>query len=255
LAVSKAFVEEGATVVMASIEPSEERDRAVEETAVRPGASTAVLCDVSDPQQVDGMVAGVLDKYGRIDILVNNAGLAGWADFFTISTEDWQRTLDVNYKGVFLCSRAVARAMIDRGIRGRIITTSSLGVFVGDVKQFHYCATKAAAHNLMQSLAVILGPCGISCNSIAPTAILTDMNRDFYAYPANRGAVSKRTVVGRIGEPADVAGAYVYFASDDSGFTTVHQDRRRNSYPPVARSADLMGRYQRALCLPSVSNA
>jgi L-rhamnose 1-dehydrogenase len=220
LAVSRAFVAEGATVVMASVDSAAERERALDATSARPGASTALFCDVSDPAQVDAMVAEVLDKHGRIDILVNNAGVGGWADFFTISIEDWQRTLDVNYKGVFLCSRAVARAMIDRGIRGRIITTTSLGVFVGDVKQFHYCATKAAAHNLMQSLAVILGPHGITCNSVAPTAILTDMNREFYADKTSREAVEKRTVVGRIGSPEDVAAAYVYFASDDSGFTT-----------------------------------
>jgi L-rhamnose 1-dehydrogenase len=166
------------------------------------------------------MVADAVTRHGRIDILVNNAGVGGWADFFTISAEDWQRTLNINYKGVFLCSRAVARVMVDRSIRGRIITTSSLGVFVGDVQQFHYCATKAAAHNLMQSLAVILGPYGITCNSIAPTAIMTDMNRTLRDDPAIREYVEKRTVLGRVGEPSDLASAYVYFASDDSSFTT-----------------------------------
>ena len=211
LAISRAFASEGAVVVMASVDSDEQRQTAETEVTALETAS-ALRCDVSDPTQVDSLVRRVVEQHGRIDILVNNASIAGYGDFFKMTLDEWQRVVDVNYKGVFLCSRAGARVMIDQGIRGRIISTSSLGVFTGSATQFHYSPTKAAVHNFMQSLAVILGPYGITCNSVAPAAILTDMNREVFGDPTVREAIEKRTVVGRLGVPADVAAAYVYFS-------------------------------------------
>jgi L-rhamnose 1-dehydrogenase len=93
-------------------------------------------------------------------------------------------------------------------------------VFTGSGVQTHYAAMKAAVHNLMQSLAIILGPYGITCNSVAPALIATDMNREELADDVRRNAVLQRTPVRRVGEPRDLAAAYLYFASDDSSFTT-----------------------------------
>jgi L-rhamnose 1-dehydrogenase len=184
------------------------------------GTAIAIRCDVSDSDQVQAMVARVLREWDRIDILVNNAAVCPFKPFLEIPETMWQEVLDVNLKGYFLCSQAVARVMVERGIRGRIIAVSSISAEFGGSQQAHYCASKAGINLLVKSMAISLGPYGITCNAVLPGTVETDINRDQLADPEVRDYWSRRAPLGRIGVPEDITGPVVFFASDDSAWCT-----------------------------------
>ncbi|HEX6514345.1 MAG TPA: 3-oxoacyl-ACP reductase family protein [Nocardioidaceae bacterium] len=179
-----------------------------------------VRADVSSRRDVEQMVHGVTDSLGALDILVNNAGICPFHDFIDMPEELWDRVHAVNLKGTFLCSQAAARAMIRQGRGGRIIAMSSISALVGGAQQAHYTATKAGIHSLMQSMAISLGPHGITCNSVMPGAILTAINTDDLSDEAKRAYFEKRIPLGRTGEPDDVAGPVVFLASDEARYMT-----------------------------------
>lgn len=180
----------------------------------------AIHCDVSDSQQVQAMVERVLQEWGTIDILVNNAAICPFKPFMEISEELWDQVLDTNLKGYFLCSQAVARVMIEKGVRGRIIAVSSISSEFGGSQQAHYCASKAGINLLIKSMAIALGPYGITCNAVLPGTVETDINRAQLADPEVRAYWSQRAPLGRIGTPEDIAGPVVFFASEDAGWCT-----------------------------------
>ncbi len=173
-----------------------------------------VQADVSNKSQVEAMIATTVRELGGLDILVNNAGICPFHDFLTMPEELWDRVQAVNLKGAFLCSQAAAKVMIEQGRGGRIISISSISALVGGALQTHYTPTKAGIHSLMQSLAIVLGPHGITCNSVMPGAILTDINKDDLADLEKRAYFERRVPVGRLGEPDDIAGPVVFLASD-----------------------------------------
>lgn len=174
----------------------------------------AVEADVSHKDAVARMVAETVERLGGLDILVNNAGICPFHDFLDMPEELWDRVNDVNLKGPFLCSQAAANRMVEQGRGGRIISISSISALVGGGRQTHYTPTKAGVHSLMQSLAIVLGPHGITCNSVMPGAIATDINKEDLADPVKRASFNKRVPVGRLGEPDDIAGPVVFLASD-----------------------------------------
>jgi L-rhamnose 1-dehydrogenase len=179
-----------------------------------------VRADVSDGAQVQAMVGTVVEHWGRIDILVNNAAICPFVGFLEMPRPVWQQVLDVNLTGYFLCSQAVARVMVEQGIRGRIIAVSSISAEFGGSQQAHYCASKAGINLLIKSMAISLGPYGITCNAVLPGTVETDINRDALADPAVRDYWSQRAPLGRIGQPEDVAGPVLFFAGDDSAWCT-----------------------------------
>ncbi len=178
------------------------------------GRALAVEADVSQKPAVELMVATVVDHFGGLDILVNNAGICPFHDFLDMPEELWDRVQDVNLKGTFLCSQAAARVMVDQGRGGRIISVSSISALVGGGMQTHYTPTKAGIHSLMQSIAIVFGPHGITCNSVMPGAIETDINRDDLSDPEKRAYFQQRIPLGRVGQPDDIAGPVVFLASD-----------------------------------------
>jgi L-rhamnose 1-dehydrogenase len=188
---------------------------AIEETG---GSAVAIGADVSRKDEVDAMFASVVERYGRVDILVNNAGICPFAEFLDIDEELWDRVHAVNLKGAFLCSQAAARAMLDRGEGGRIVSVSSISALVGGPLQVHYTPTKAGIRSLMQSLALVLGPHGITCNSVLPGTIATDLNAQFFEDEERRQRYEAGIPVGRLGSPADVAGAVAYLVSDEAAY-------------------------------------
>lgn len=182
--------------------------------------AVAVEADVSDSAAVTAMVARAASALGGLDILVNSAGICPFHDFLTMPEELWDRVQGVNLKGAFLCSQAAARVMVEQGRGGRIISVSSISALVGGALQAHYTPTKAGIHSLMQSLAISLGPHGITCNSILPGAIATDINKDDWSDPVKRAYLDQRIPLGRFGEPDDLAGPVVFLASDAARYVT-----------------------------------
>jgi L-rhamnose 1-dehydrogenase len=182
------------------------------------GEAHVVEADVADPEQVMAMVEDVSAHRERIDVLVNNAGICPFADLDDIDVDLWDRVQHVNLRGTFLTSQSVARRMAAQGGGGRIISLSSISAWVGGSQQVHYCATKAGVSSLMRSMAIALGPHGITCNAVLPGAIETDINRADLAQPGKRGYFERRIPLGRVGQPEDVAGVIWLLAQPEAAY-------------------------------------
>jgi L-rhamnose 1-dehydrogenase len=218
-AIAVRFAQEGARVAV--VGRNVDRGRETVGLVERAGSTGIfVPADVSDGAQVQIMVDAVVDRWRHVDILVNNAAICPFKDFVEMSEALWDEVLDVNLKGYFLCSRAVARTMIEQGIRGRIIAVSSISSEFGGSQQAHYCASKAGINLLVKSMAISLGPHGITCNAVLPGTVETDINREALSDPEVRGYWLKRGPIGGLGQPEDIAGPVLFFASDDSAWCT-----------------------------------
>jgi L-rhamnose 1-dehydrogenase len=218
-AIALRFGQEGARVAVVG------RDQEMGGETVRvieaAGGQAAFLpTDVSDSALVQAMVDAVVDRWGRIDVLVNNAAICPFEDFLEMGEALWDQVLDVNLKGYFLCSQTVARVMVEQGIKGRIIAVSSISAEFGGSQQAHYCASKAGINLLVKSMAISLGPHGITCNAVLPGTVETDINREALSDPEVRNYWLNRGPIGGLGKPEDIAGPVLFFASDDSAWCT-----------------------------------
>jgi L-rhamnose 1-dehydrogenase len=218
-AIAVGFGREGARVVVADIRDAEGA-ATVDRVNQVGGEGLFVHTDVSNQEDVQALVHSTLDAFGTIDVLVNDAGICPFEDFLAMPEEMWVRVQDVNLKGVFLCSQAVARVMVEQGTAGRIINISSISSIVGGAQQAHYCATKAGINLLTASMAIALGRHGIRCNAVLPGPIETDINREDLADEEKRDTFVKRTPLRRIGQPEDVVGPVLFFASEDAAWCT-----------------------------------
>jgi len=215
------LAEAGATVVVNAHSAASRNEHAADVvSAIEAGGgrALAVAADVSVKAEVEAMIAETIATFGGLDILVNNAGICPFHDFLTMPEELWDRVQDVNLKGVFLCSQAAASQMVAQGRGGRIVSISSISALVGGGMQTHYTPTKAGIHSFMQSLAIVLGPHGITCNSVLPGTIETDINKDDLSDPEKRAYFGKRIPVGRLGKPDDIAGPVVFLASEEARY-------------------------------------
>lgn len=172
-------------------------------------------CDVTQPQQVEAMVAACLRALGQIDILVNNAGIVRDATLLKMSEEQWQSVLDVNLGGVFHCTRAAAPHMVARRC-GKIINMASIVGLYGNFGQTNYAAAKAGVVGLTRTWARELGPKGITVNAIAPGFIATDMVGQMPPEAVEK--MKQRTPLQRLGAPEDIAAACAFLASPDADF-------------------------------------
>ncbi len=166
-------------------------------------------------QAIDNAVA----ELGAIDVLVNNAGIGAEHDPLLVTERDWDELAEVNLKGVFFTTQAVARHMIDRGY-GRIVMISSQASLVGLPRSAVYCATKAGLNGLVRALALEWAPHGVTVNAVAPTWIYTPGTADRLDDPDFRQSVLAQIPVGRIGTTDDVAAAVIYLASEAAGLVT-----------------------------------
>ena len=218
-AIAIRFAAEGARVAVVDVREVES-DETVRLIETAGGQALAVCTDVTDSAQVQAMVDIVLARWDTIDILVNDAGICPFEAFLDMSEALWDQVLDTNLKGYFLVSQAVARAMVERGAKGRIIAVSSISAEFGGSQQAHYCASKAGINLLVKSMAISLGPHGITCNAVLPGTVETDINRAALTDPAVRAYWSQRAPLGRLGQPDDIAGPALFFATDDSAWCT-----------------------------------
>ncbi len=218
-AIALRFGQEGARVAVVDLREEEGREtvRLIEGAG---GQAVFVRTDVSDQRQVQAMVDAVVKQWGTIHILVNNAGICPFEGFLEMSEGLWDQVLDVNLKGYFLCSQAVAKVMVEQNVKGRIIAVSSISSEFGGSSQAHYCASKAGINLLVKSMAISLGPHGITCNAVLPGTVETDINREALADPEVRDYWSQRAPLGRLGLTEDIAGPVLFFAGDDSGWCT-----------------------------------
>ncbi len=190
----------------------------------RQGVEHLVLhLDITNEAAVDATFATVAARYGRIDILVNNAGIALRRPTVKLSREDWQAVIDVNLTAVFLCCRAAARLMIPAG-RGAIVNVSSImGLSGGGLyPNLSYQSTKGAIVNLTRALAVEWAGYGIRVNSVAPTWVRTDLTQGLFNNPELLNRILDLTPLRCLAEPADIADAIVFLASDRARMITGH---------------------------------
>jgi len=181
------------------------------------GKGKAYACDVSDSASVEQLFTAIQGDLGTPAVLVNNAGINRDTLLMRMKEEDWDRVLDVNLKGAFLCIRAVSRSMM-KARYGRIVNVSSVIGQTGAAGQSNYAASKAGLFGLTMSVAKELGSRGITCNAVAPGFVETDMTESL---PAEmREAVISTAPAGRLGLPGDIAPAVLFLASDGAGYIT-----------------------------------
>jgi NAD(P)-dependent dehydrogenase (short-subunit alcohol dehydrogenase family) len=177
--------------------------------------------DVTDERSVEAAMQAVVERSGRIDCLFNNAGLAIRKPSLDLSLDDWNKVLDVNLTGVFLCARLAARHMVKRQSGCIINTASIMGLSGGGLyPNISYQSTKGAVVNLTRSLAVEWAHEGIRVNAIAPTWVRTDFIKPLTDNPELLGKLNAMTPMGRIAEVGEIVGGVIYLASPAASMVT-----------------------------------
>ena len=179
-----------------------------------------IQADTGQAKSIDALVAKALEAFPKIDILVNNAGIFINSDFFEISEEMFDRTINVNLKGCFLLMQKVGRHMVKKGVHGRIVNISSALAVAGCEFQPHYAASKAGVNMLTKAGAYSLAPYGITVNAIMPGTIETNANRMQLSDAATAREILSRTPLKSYGKPENISEAVKYFISDNAGWTT-----------------------------------
>ena len=216
-AIALRLAKDGAAVIVNYNGSKEKAEAVVKEIEEAGGKAEAYQCSVADFAGVEEMMKYVIKTYGRIDILVNNAGITRDGLLMAMSEADFDAVIDTNLKGAFNCMRHVARQMIkQRG--GRIINISSISGVMGNAGQMNYAASKAGVIGMTKTAARELAGRGITGNAIAPGFITTDMT-DVLSDSVKEGLLAQIPMKA-MGEPADIAGAAAFLASDDAKYIT-----------------------------------
>jgi NAD(P)-dependent dehydrogenase (short-subunit alcohol dehydrogenase family) len=216
--VAEAYLQAGADVAIAA-RHRDVLDDVARELGAAGGRVVPVVCDVTQPGQVTRMLEQVTAELGGVDIAVCNAGIINVVGVLDMSAEDFQRIQDTNVTGVFLTAQAAARVMVGQGDGGVIITTASMSGHIINTPQqvSHYCASKAAVIHLTKAMAVELAQHGIRVNSVSPGYIRTELVEPLTEYHA---LWEPKIPLGRMGRPEELAGLYLYLASDASSYMT-----------------------------------
>ena len=215
------LAEAGARVVVADISLAD-CEKVVKEIEKKKGEAMAVACDVTKKAEVDKMVQTAVEKWGKVDILVNNAGIAQFQSFLKMTEEEWDRTLDINLKGYFLCVQAAAREMAKQK-SGVIVNIASVAMGqqgIGFPNIVHYCASKGGIVGMTEALAVELAPYNIRVNAVSPGMIETPMIDQIKQDPKTMAAMLNKVPMHRVGKPEEVSNLVLFLASDDSSYMT-----------------------------------
>ena len=181
------------------------------------GSAEYIQADVASLEDIDRMFESVMQKQKKLDILVNNAGVLSRYPFLELPVEEWDRLLNTNARGYFLCGQRAARIMAEQKY-GRIINVSSVSQFDAAPGRVHYCATKGAIGMLTKGMALELAPYGITVNAVGPGSIHTDFNDDVLSDPNYYQRCIEGIPAGRLGRADDISGAVVYLASDEASY-------------------------------------
>jgi len=221
-ATAELFAEEGASLAIFDIDEPAGRQTA-DQITQKGGQAIFIRCDISDEGSINKGVDETTRRLGRLDILVNNAA-AFVLKGLEATTADWRRVLEVNVVGTALCSRYAAREMKKAG-KGSIVNLGSISSFIAQPEFVTYSSTKAAILQMTRNMALDLGPHGIRVNCVCPGTILTRASRDHMEqagltleeFVAEEGP---KHILGRIGQPREVAYAILFLASDEASFIT-----------------------------------
>ncbi len=216
-AVALELAKEGAAVIVNYAGSEAKANEVVDEIKAAGGRALAFRCNVSDAKEVTEMVKKAAEEFGSVDILVNNAGITRDNLLIRMKEEEWDDVINTNLKGVFLCTKSVARPMMKQR-SGRIINIASVVGLAGNAGQANYTAAKAGVIGLTKTSAKELAPRGITVNAVAPGFITTDMTGDL---PEEvRSQMLAQIPLSSFGEPTDIAKAVLFLASDDSRYIT-----------------------------------
>jgi 3-oxoacyl-[acyl-carrier protein] reductase len=216
-AVCRRLAASGAVVVV-NWRASEDKAAAlVEEVRAAGGRAEAARADVGVAAEADALVAGVLERHGRLDVLVNNAGIVRDGLLATMKPSDWRHVMDVDLDGVFHCTRRAVEAMLRAG-SGRIVTVSSVAALRGGRGQTSYAAAKGAVVAFTRAVAVEVADRGIQANAVLPGFVETDMTASIRRRAGDE--VLARIPARRYGTPDDVAGLVLFLCSDDAAYVT-----------------------------------
>ena len=215
-AIVKKYLENGANVALAGSR-QESVEKALKQLSAYEGRIMGIWPDLCDPEAVARDFAAVKERFGRVDILANNAGVSSRTSLYEYTLEEFSKIMDVNVKAVFVCSQAAARIMKEQG-GGVIINTSSMVGEYGQPSGCGYPASKFAVNGLTKSLARELAKDQICVNAVAPGVTRTDMVAALPQEMVDR--ISAGIPLGRMGEPLDIANAYLYLASDLASYVT-----------------------------------
>ncbi len=217
-AIAERYAAEGAKVAVNYVSQRREADAVAQAIRAAGGAAISVGGDVSSADDVKKLVRETVDAFGRVDILVNNAGVMYTKPVLETTEDEWDRTIDVNLKGAYLCSKEVAPLMLEQKGGTIIMMSSNSGLYHPSAMRFtEYVVSKAGMNGLTKALALALGP-HVTVNAICPGWIKTDMVAD--TDPAVEKRILDETALHRWGTTDDVAGAAVFLASSEASFIT-----------------------------------
>ena len=223
-AVSMTLAREGARTVVNYVHGRDDAEEVVREIISSGGRAVALGADVSVRGEAQQLIDRTVSEFGTVDILVNNAGVLLGGTILDTTEEDWDRCLAVNLKGPFNCTQAAAKVMVGKK-SGKIINISSISGLLGAPQgEIAYSPSKAGLNAMTAVAALDLGPYGINVNCIAPGWTVTEMVRrragTKEAFDELVAIKSKQAMIGRVGEPQDIANAVLFLASDESSFIT-----------------------------------
>ena len=216
-AITLSFAREGAWVAANYSSDDQSAARLESELADLASKFMVLKADVSSRPDVEKMINSVEEQWEYVDILVNNAGIIRDKLLMFLNEDDWDRVIDVNLKGTYLCSRAIIRTMIAQKF-GRIINITSPSALTGRSGQTNYAASKGGIISFTKSLAKEMARLGITVNAVCPGVIVTPMTENLNQ--ETTCDITSRIPMGRLGQPADVAGAVLFLASERAGYIT-----------------------------------
>ncbi|MBV9081948.1 MAG: glucose 1-dehydrogenase [Acidobacteriaceae bacterium] len=226
-AIAIRFAEEGANVAInynSGAERAEAVKQKTEEASERGGGNNqkhiTVQADVANEDQIKAMFQKVVDAFGTLDILINNSGIQKPVASHELTAADFDRILDVNLRGAFICSREAIKHFLSRKAKGVIVNNSSVHEIIPKPKYVPYSISKGGMENMTKSLALEYADRGIRVNAVGPGAIVTPINNAWIDNPKARAEVESHIPMGRAGEAEEIAAVFAFLASDEASYIT-----------------------------------